>query len=232
MMGFVFQNWKVISEAENTKSTNAYWLCKCQECGREKVFCGSEIRLGRTGMCRHPQPKKPRVGKIKDEVGNIYGKLSVVQLAYTKNSWAYWLCKCECGGTTIVRREDLRQGQVHSCGCLRSYKEYEITKILSELSVPYKREYSFEDLADAGKLRFDFAVFDANQNIFGLIEYQGSQHFSTPEPFNHYGLLQRHDQMKAEYCQTKAIPLLTLDKTHNLKDTITEWLQKYKWELL
>jgi hypothetical protein len=31
----------------------------------------------------------------------------------------YWLCKCECGNTTIVHTTNLKNGSVKSCGCLK-----------------------------------------------------------------------------------------------------------------
>jgi hypothetical protein len=38
-------------------------------------------------------------------------------------------------------------------------------------------------------LRFDFALFK-NNVLVGLIEYNGRQHYSEPERFNHFGKLQ------------------------------------------
>lgn len=55
-----------------------------------------------------------------DEVGNKYGRLTVIERTGTKydSSYAAWLCKCECGETTIVTGSHLRTGSVRSCGCL------------------------------------------------------------------------------------------------------------------
>ena len=52
----------------------------------------------------------------KNETGNVYGKLTVIEFAYLKRE-IYWLCKCECGNTTTVRGSHLRSGQIFSCGC-------------------------------------------------------------------------------------------------------------------
>lgn len=58
---------------------------------------------------------------MKNEVGNKYGKLTVLSRAEKpegKPKGAYWLCQCECGNQKIIRGADLRAGGVNSCGCL------------------------------------------------------------------------------------------------------------------
>ena len=63
------------------------------------------------------------MSRVKDETGNIYGKLTVLGRAENnKAGKAQWLCKCECGNTTIVIGGDLRQGRIKSCGCLKNEK--------------------------------------------------------------------------------------------------------------
>lgn len=79
-------------------------------------------------------------------------------------------------------------------------------------------------MKDKALLRFDFAIFQ-NEQLLGLIEYHGRQHFSEPEKFNYYGLLQEHDAMKVQYCKDNNIPLLVLDKTNNLEEDILSWIK-------
>lgn len=227
MTNFEFQNWKVLERATQQTSSNIRWTCQCQECKRIKDFCGSEIRLGRTGVCNHPDyskhPSPKKDGAIIDETGKQYGLLTVIDFSHTEKSHAYWLCQCKCGNQIVVRGNHLRTNRVHSCGCLRSYQEMQIAQILKDNNIDFVREYTFKDLQDRGKLRFDFAIFD-NNILLGLIEYQGEQHFSKPEKFNHYGLLQKHDKMKVEYCEQYKIPLLILDKNCDLVQSVQIWL--------
>lgn len=231
MIGYTFQNWKVISQSSKmSKNHNTYWNCQCQECGREKTLCGSEIRLGRTAPCRHKDKitksnkvKKLDLSRIIDETNNHYGFLTVLSLAKAENGQAYWLCKCECGNNTIVRGNHLRSHAMQSCGCQNSYKELEISNILQKNNISYKREYTFSDLYDKGLLRFDFAIFH-NNDLIGLIEYQGSQHYEANSKFNQNGRLQIHDQMKKDYCNSKGINLLELNKNDELESTILNWL--------
>jgi len=51
-----------------------------------------------------------------------FGILTVIEYAGARktkggNIKAMWLCKCECGGKTIVARGDLIAGKTKSCGC-------------------------------------------------------------------------------------------------------------------
>lgn len=34
-----------------------------------------------------------------------------------------WLCRCDCGGTTIVLEQSLRARRSNSCGCLRRQRK-------------------------------------------------------------------------------------------------------------
>lgn len=56
--------------------------------------------------------------QVKNEKGNIYGRLTVIQPAKSKNGKAYWLCKCSCGKKVIVSGDALRNKGTKSCGCL------------------------------------------------------------------------------------------------------------------
>lgn len=51
-----------------------------------------------------------------DETDNRYGALTVLSLTKDKNNRTAWLCKCDCGNTTIVRGPDLRKGKRTTCG--------------------------------------------------------------------------------------------------------------------
>lgn len=55
---------------------------------------------------------------LKNEIGNIYGYLTVIERAEnTKEGRAMWKCKCKCGNETIVLGKHLRSGNTKSCGC-------------------------------------------------------------------------------------------------------------------
>ena len=68
--------------------------------------------------------KKDRV-----QIGEKYGKLTVVEKGHYKNQRQYYICKCECGNLTgEIRDWDLILGNTKSCGCLRKAWQHEIGK--------------------------------------------------------------------------------------------------------
>lgn len=62
-----------------------------------------------------------------DIVGQKFGRLTVLSLYSTKGG-ARFLCKCDCGGTTIPRGYNLRKGNTKSCGCWNRERVSEVQK--------------------------------------------------------------------------------------------------------
>lgn len=66
--------------------------------------------------------------KLKDISGQRFGRLTVIERAESpvnkssRGTGSFWLCKCDCGNTCIVRRPYLIRGCTKSCGCL--FKEH------------------------------------------------------------------------------------------------------------
>lgn len=52
------------------------------------------------------------------EVGNKFGKLTVLAKAPSRNYKSCWLCKCDCGIEHYVITNNLTSGHTKSCGCL------------------------------------------------------------------------------------------------------------------
>ena len=58
---------------------------------------------------------------VKNEVGNVYGRLTVIERGPNKkDGTARWYCKCSCGNPelVLVMGSSLRNGKTKSCGCL------------------------------------------------------------------------------------------------------------------
>ncbi len=58
------------------------------------------------------------MASISDLVGQKFGRLTVLELAYT-NGRSYWKCECDCGNSAIVQGKQMSSGKTRSCGCLQ-----------------------------------------------------------------------------------------------------------------
>lgn len=101
---------------------------------------------------------------------------------------------------------------------LSSRGEIKIHKILEMNGINFKEEYTMPGLcADNGKpLRFDFAVFDDNDELVALIEYQGAQHYQPVSKFGgKRGFYQQqyNDNKKRRYCAFNHINLIEIPYT-------------------
>jgi hypothetical protein len=101
------------------------WKCKC-DCGNVKEIEGSALRRGKSKSCGCSQNDyRSKFGQLKrkDEIGNKYGRLTVIKETGERSAGSLvYECKCDCGNTTVVRATSLRDGSVRSCGCLQKEK--------------------------------------------------------------------------------------------------------------
>lgn len=223
-IGNIYGYLTVIARAENDKDNRAQWLCKCK-CGNEVIVRGKSLRNGNTKSCgcyqkeRAAQSNMDRVGNL---VGQRFGKLQVISeagfITHTngKRSRIY-NCLCDCGNYCQIQHQYLAFGDTTSCGCIRSRGEFQIEQLLKEHNINFQREYSFENLKDKLSLRFDFAIFNDKNELLGLIEYQGEQHYCKSNGFYSEDLI-KHDKMKIDFCNKNNIKLkhIIYKKNYNL----------------
>ena len=55
----------------------------------------------------------------KINIGDIFGRLVVIDTEQRKRNQPASLCKCKCGDIKIITNSDLRSNRVNSCGCLK-----------------------------------------------------------------------------------------------------------------
>ena len=96
--------------------------------------------------------------------------------------------------------------------------EIKIEEILTEAQLNFKMEYSFEGLTSPNgrPLRFDFVVFDDDNNIDFIIEYQGKQHYEPSAKFGgKKGFYQQqfNDNKKRRFCALHGFKLIEIPYT-------------------
>ena len=62
---------------------------------------------------------------LADMQGQVFGRLTVLERDSFSNGKTRWLCRCECGQSTVVIGQLLRNGKPRSCGCLRAERAAE-----------------------------------------------------------------------------------------------------------
>lgn len=60
------------------------------------------------------------MGKSINEIGNKYGKLTVLEFVGKERRNLRWKCRCDCGNESVVFGNNLRNGSTKSCGkCIK-----------------------------------------------------------------------------------------------------------------
>lgn len=207
LIGQRFGRLVVIDFAPN-KNNKTQWKCQC-DCGNEYIGFTDSLRQGKLRSCgclRTETAHKNGLAQLVDLTGQRFGKLTVIKYNGSQRKRSSWLCQCDCGNQVIVNQQELQVGDTISCGCVRSsFGEKQIEQILQDKNLNYQKEFSFSDLKSEKNvpLRFDFAVFNNNQELLFLIEYDGEQHFSHKSEKIWHDTLEAHqkrDQLKNNYC--------------------------------
>ena len=196
---------------------SAYWLCQCS-CGNQKSVRTDKLRNGDIQSCGCLSKETRTKLFLNDLTGQKFGKLTVVKRDDSKQKgkacFAYWICQCECGNTTSVRGDHLRDHTIVGCGCTNSKGELKIRQLLDSNKIKYQQQYSFSDLKVKDLLRFDFAIFE-EEKIKCLIEYQGEQHYKKAgyDTEDRFKIRKSYDKLKRKYCKDNNILLIEIPYT-------------------
>lgn len=210
--------------------SQTYWVCKC-DCGNYiQARTGALITNGLQSCgCLHSEKAREILKEYQDssspwnkqDLSNQrFGKLIALE-NFSRNNKSFWHCKCDCGCSKDVETYNLTHHLIFDCGCQRlSVGEYAIKRFLDKRGISYRQEFSFDDLKDKCKLRFDFAIFD-NTQLKCLIEYQGEQHFYESNRWFSKNM-QEHDKVKRKYCNKNKIPLYEILYNENIEDRLEQ----------
>ena len=187
--------------------------CKC-DCGNTTTTKTSLVINGVTKSCGCYKKEVTSLTNTKDWTGVVSPTgIKFIEPSHKVDGLWVWKCECGvCGKGILAFPHAVMSGHKKSCGCLsESFGEKFIDDILKEFDVNYKREYTFTDCKDKAKLRFDFAIFNCDDQLQFLVEYDGIQHFEEhfigDEPLEER---QRRDDIKNDYCKKKNIELLRI----------------------
>lgn len=206
----------------------AQWLCQC-DCGNTTKVPTSYLTSGKTNSCGCYKLKRTSEVHFKDLSGQKIGMLTVIKRVEdyispdNGRARPQFLCQCECGNQKVIQKDSLMNGTI-SCGCINSRGEREIAEFLRTNNIKFKIQYGFPDLVGELPLKFDFAIFNNENKLIALIEYQGEQHF---EPIKFFGgdkkfdRQQLNDNAKREYCKNKNINLIEIPYWGKVEDYLS-----------
>lgn len=223
-------NRLTIIEIIREKGCRAKCRCIC-DCGNEIITDKTKVTTGHTKSCGCYMREKATSDGLRDYSGMIssHGIEILYPAPFKGKCTRPWVCRCSaCGEEFIAKPVYILGGGQSSCGCLkRSSKEKMIDLYLQSLGVNFAQQVTFSDCANENTLRFDFGVYNEDNQLVHLIEYDGGQHFfpvkawGGEETFNK---IKRRDEIKNEYCAKNNIPLLRLPYTltdEEIKQEIT-----------
>lgn len=125
LTGKKFGMLTVIERTDSVKKGRPMWLCQC-ECGNITSISSSALIHHGTQSCgclRHRQSPT-----LIDLTGQKFEKLTVIRKdAPSKGGKSKWICLCECGKTTSVSSDRLRNGKAKSCGCSKRKIKHDLT---------------------------------------------------------------------------------------------------------
>lgn len=222
IIGNSFGRLTPIERIKEFNKGNTKYLCKCS-CGNETIVTDFQLLSGRTKSCGCLSAELTSIrNRVQINSGEKFGKLTVLKETLGRDgNHIKYLCKCECGSETIVNGYNLRKGKTISCGCIKSLGEEKISNILKQNNILFLKQYGFSDLKNKRHLKFDFAVFDKNNNLSHLIEFDGIQHFSFKEDTKgwntkeNYLKIKENDKIKDKYCQENNIRLIRIKYNQN-----------------
>lgn len=93
--------------------------------------------------------------------------------------------------------------------------EIKIHEILEQSGLDFKEEYIFPGLnsPNGRPLRFDYVIFDDEENIDFIIEFQGKQHYQPSQKFGgKKGFYQQqyNDNSKRRFCALHGLKLIEI----------------------
>lgn len=112
IIGKRFGKLTVIFKTNEKYSDGSFlYECKC-DCGNTIKTTSSRLKSGHVKSCGCEHYLS------EDLTGRTFNHLKVMGYSRSTGHKVFWNCLCECGNTTIVRSEYLKNGNTVSCGCI------------------------------------------------------------------------------------------------------------------
>lgn len=115
-----------------------------------------------------------------------------------------------CGHEYPVRPNNFLFGNRRCPKCNESKGERFISDWLKQYNIIFIPQYIIKECRNKRPLPFDFALFDRNNKLIILIEYDGEYHYLPIVSKEQLKIQQYNDYLKDKYCQENNIKLLRI----------------------
>lgn len=159
LIGQRFGRLVVAERTESKPRGSVQWICNC-DCGGTTIATTSILRSGHKVSCGC-------AAKF-ELAGQRFGMLTVTEELKEEihgRQKVKWVCKCDCGKTTITPTAHLVKGKSTSCGCVR-------TKHMGKGTRLYRIYYGMRDRCHNPKSKY-YTRYGAN-GIFVCDEWMKS----------------------------------------------------------
>lgn len=146
------------------------------------------------------------------------------------------LIKCNSCNDIFLQAPDKHLRGQGCKKCKSSNGELMILKFLKTHNIKFKPQYFDKSCALVRPLRFDFAIYDKNNILVCLIEYQGQQHYypvcfggmSLEQAESNFAISIKRDEIKEKFCIRNEICLIKLNYKQygKLNEILLELLMK------
>lgn len=203
-----------------TNNDLAPWCSRCTKCG-----AGGKKRALDSIWHNTASSSVTLKNEKNNLCGTIIGDLYIESIAGRDyRAHTLYNVRCSCGNTEIISDDKLKSNHIACSYCLKSISSGEIAveSYLKKHSIEYKHHHKFPDLlGDGGRmLDFDF-VIKHNDNIIGLIEFQGKQHYVPIDFFGgekQFIKQQKYDNYKRNYCKSHNYKLIEIPYNYKSMD--------------
>lgn len=188
---------------------------KCNDCCSDFwVRPDSLLKYGSCKTCSNIKLgniKRKTQEEFEQEIYNIVKNEYIVLGKYLSTHEKVLMRHDICNNEWEVNPNSFLQGS--RCPvCNESKGEKRVRSFLDLSNINFEPQYKFNNLKGLGGnlLKFDFAIFDKQNNLSLLIEYDGEFHYNKIYEDDGYEIIVEHDNRKNTYCELNNIPLLRI----------------------
>jgi len=200
--------YKIVGEYINSGVSFLYKCLTCENTG--KTNFGSFLDGRRCKVCQGFSKKDTRTfsGIVSEITDGEYVFLGEYETAHIKSEFLHRTCH----NTYDASPHNFLQGK--RCPfCNSSKGEKKIEDFLLKNNLLFESQYRFNNCRNILPLPFDFAIFNEENNLIYLIEFDGRQHFEAIACWggeDNFNYIKKNDEIKNTFCADNDISLIRI----------------------